>query len=275
MATIGDIETIARTYLRDFPKFFQTSFDFVGRTYELGHINIDSSSLWVAAYSSSSGSASVISASDMSLDERNGVLRLKNSYSAGTKIMVEGYYYEWVTPTDLSFYTKRALEKHLHTINLSIEQLADVVINAIGIAAICESLWALMTEYSRDIDVITSESVHIPASQRFRMVQGLLAQWEKEYERHAANLNIGFDRLEVMNLRRISRTTNRLVPLYKSKELGDYSPIERLWPEIDEGVVTPETKGDKLREDVYIDTHPPSGPTPDAFFIGPATDMYY
>ena len=266
MATQADIETIARTYLRDFPKFFQASFDVVGRTYELDHINIDSESLWVAVYTSGSGSASALSSSQYNIDERNGILRLAGAYSSSTKVMVEGYYYEWVTPTDLTFYAKRALEKHLHTINLSVEQLSDVVINAIGIAAICESLWALMTEYSRDIDVITSESVHIPASQRFRMVQSLLSQWEGEYRRHATSLNIGFDRLEVFNLRRTSRTTNRLVPLYKSKELGDYSPMERQWPEIDEGIVTPETKGDNLREDVYIDTNPPMGSTTNAFY---------
>ena len=266
MATQADIENIARTYLRDFPKFFQASFDVVGRTYELDHINIDSDSLWVAVYTSNSGAASALAASQYSVDERNGILRLTGNYSSSTKVMVEGYYYEWVTPTDLAFYSKRALEKHLHTINLSIEQLSDVVINAIGIAAICESLWALMTEYSRDIDVITSESVHIPASQRFRMVQSLLSQWEGEYRRHATSLNIGFDRLEVFNLRRTSRTTNRLVPLYKSKELGDFSPLERQWPEIDEGIVSPEIKGDRLREDVYIDTNPPSGATTNSFY---------
>jgi hypothetical protein len=266
MATQTDIETIARTYLRDFPKFFQASFDVVGRTYELDHINIDSESLWVAVYLSGSGSASVLSPTQYSIDERNGILRLAGTYSSSTKVMVEGYYYEWVTPTDLAFYSKRALEKHLHAINLSVEQLSDVVINAIGIASICESLWALMTEYSRDIDVITSESVHIPASQRFRMVQSLLSQWEGEYRRHATSLNIGFDRLEVFNLRRTSRTTNRLVPLYKAKELGDYSPMERQWPEIDEGIVSPEIKGDNLREDVYVDTNPPMGNTTDAFY---------
>ncbi len=266
MAELSDIETIARTYLRDFPKFFQTSFDAVGRTYELGQVNVDSTSLWVAVYTSSSGSASALSSSQYSLDERNGILRLTTTYPANTKLLIEGYYYEWVTPTDLTFYSKHALEKHLHTTNLAVNQLADVVINAIGIAAICECLWALMTEYSRDIDVITSEAIHIPASQRFRMVQSLLMQWEKEYERHATNLNIGFDRLEVFNLRRVSRTTNRLVPLYKQKEFGDYSPTERLWPEIDSGILDPEVKDDKLREDVYVDTTPLTGQTTNAYY---------
>lgn len=266
MASLSDIENIARTYLRDFPKFFQTSFDIVGRTYELGQINVDADTLWVAAYTSTGGSASAIPAMNYSLDERNGILRLNSTYPAGTKLLVEGYYYEWVTPKDLTFYSQRALEKHLHTINLTINQLAEVVINAIGIAAICECLWALMTEYSRDIDVITSESVHIPASQRFRMVQSLLMQWEKEYERHATNLNIGFDRLEVFNLRRVSRTTNRLIPIYRQKEFGDYSPIERLWPEIDSGILSPEVKEDRLREDVYVDTTPLSGPGTTAYY---------
>lgn len=265
MATIYDIETIARTYLRDFPRFFQTTFDVAGRTYELGHTNIDSDSLWVASYTSG-GATTELGASAYSLDERNGILRLASLPSSGSKIMIEGYYYEWVTPGDLSFYTNRAVEKHVSNLNIALEQMSDVMINAIGIAAITECLWALMTEYSRDIDVITSESVHIPASQRFRMVQALLSQWEAEYKRHATALNLGIDRIEVFSLRRTSRTTNRLVPLYKPKEFGDYAPMERLWPDIDSGVISREIKEDDLRSDVYVDTTPRSGQTTNAYY---------
>ena len=265
MATVSDISNIARTYLRDFPRFFQVTFDVAGRTYELGHTNIDADSLWIATYTSN-GTTTELSASSYSLDERNGILRLASLPAAGSKIMIEGYYYEWVTPTDLSFYTQRAIEKHIRGLGIGIEQMSDVLINAIGIAAITECLWALMTEFSRDIDVITSESVHIPASQRFRMVQGLLAQWEAEYKRHATALNIGIDRIEIFSLRRVSRTTNRLVPLYRPKEFGDYSPMERLWPDIDSGVIDREVQEDNLREDVFVDTTPRSGQTTNAYY---------
>lgn len=265
MATLSDISTIARTYLRDFPRFFQVTFDPAGRTYELGHPNIDSTSLWVATYTP--GGATVeLSPSSYSLDERNGILRLSSVPGVGAKVLIEGYYYEWVTPADLSFYTARAFEKHVRNLGIGIEEMSDVLINAIGIASIVECLWALMTEYSRDIDVITSESVHIPASQRFRMVQALLAQWEAEYQKHATALNIGIDRIEVFSLRRTSRTTNRLVPLYKPKEFGDYSPLERLWPDIDPGVIDREIEEDSLREDVYVDTTPRSGQTTTAYY---------
>lgn len=265
MANLSDISNIARTYLRDFPRFFQTNFDVVGRTYELGHTNIDLSSLWVATYTLS-GSTIELPPSAFSLDERNGILRIRDTPAPGTKLLLEGYYYEWVTPADLNFYTNRAFEKHVRNLGIGIEEMSDVLINAIGIAAIVECLWALMTEFSRDIDVITSESVHIPASQRFRMVQNLLAQWEGEYQKHATALNIGIDRIEVFSLRRTSRTTNRLIPLYKPKEFGDYSPLERLWPDIDPGVIDREIEEDKLREDVYVDTTPRSGQTTNAYY---------
>lgn len=264
MATVTDIEEIARRYLRDFPKFFQSTFTVVGRTYELGQINVDADSLWVALYNGST--TTELTSTQYAIDSRNGILRLASLPGGTQTIMVEGYYYEWVTPEDLSFYAQRAIEKHVKNIGVGIDGMSDLMVNAIGIATITECLWALMTEYSRDIDVITSESVHIPASQRFRMVQALLAQWEEEYKRHATALNIGIDRVEVFSLRRIARTTNRLVPLYAPQEFGDYSPMKRLWPDIDPGVIDREVQEDSLREDVYIDTAPRSGQTTNAYY---------
>lgn len=264
MASLLEIEEIARRYLRDFPKFFQTTFDVAGRTYELGQVNIDTDSLWVALYDGAS--TTELATTSYSLDERNGILRLNSLPSAGTTIMVEGYYYEWVTPADLTFYTRHALELHLHNMDVTLENLAPAVVDVIGMAAVVETLWALMTEYSRDIDVITSESVHIPASQRFRMTQSLLQFWDNEYKTAAKALNIGLERLEVFSLRRVSRITNRLVPLYKAREIGDYSPMERLWPEIDDGVIHVEEEGDDLRTDVYVDNMPPQGHTTTAYY---------
>jgi hypothetical protein len=259
MATINDVAGIARNYLRDFPRFFQATFPVVGRTYQLGHPNIDTNSLYVARYVPGSGSASVIASVDYALDERNGILRLATTPPANNSIMVEGYYYEWLTPNDLQFFAKMSVNKHISTLHVPLEALSDVVIDVIGMATVVEALWSLLTEFSRDIDVITSESVHIPASQRFRMVQSLLGQWEEEYRKAAKALNIGLERMEIFTLRRVSRTTNRLVPLYRSKELGDYGPMEQLFPPIDDGVLEIEQRDDDLRTDVYVDGMPRSG----------------
>ena len=157
MAALTDVETTARNYLRDFPRFFQLDFDATGRTFDLGHPNIDLTKLWVATYVS--GTTTELTTSQYSLDDRNGLLRLGAAQASGTKLLVEGYHFEWLLPSDLTFYAKLALNQHMHTLDMDREQLSAVVKDVIGIDAMIESLWGLMTEYSRDIDVTTSEAV--------------------------------------------------------------------------------------------------------------------
>jgi hypothetical protein len=254
---------VARNYLRDFPKFFQVSFDGLGRTFELGHVNIDLESLWVATVVGST--VTELNKSQYNLDARNGLLRFTSTPPTNSKVMVEGYYYEWVLPSDLEFYSMRSIYFHEPTINIPLSNASQAVIDTIGIGALVETLQALMTEYARDIDVMTSESVHIPGSQRFRMLQSLIQQWEVEYRKHANNLNIGPEKIDQFSLRRVSRTTNRLVPLYKSKEIGEYGPMERIFAEDAEGQLPLEDKED-LRTDVYIDNGPPPSYTSNAFY---------
>ena len=91
------------------------------------------------------------------------------------------------------------------------------------------------------------------------MVSSLLDYWMKEYNGRAAALNIGLERLEMVTLRRVSKTTNRLVPIYKEREIEDTGPVERLWPPIDPGVIELEVPEDPLRTDVFVDGEPPPG----------------
>jgi hypothetical protein len=184
-------------------------------------------------------------------------------------IMVEGDYYEWFTPSDLTFYSDHAITLTLSNVHgVTMQNAGPALVEVIGLATLVHSLWGLLTEFSRDVDVIASESVHIPASQRFRMVQSLLTQWEAEYQKNAQALNIGIDRIEVFNLRRRSRTTERLVPVYRERDIGDFGPLERVWNTTDDGVIDLEEQDDELREDVYIDGSPPEGLTNSSYFPG-------
>lgn len=255
---------LARNYLRDFPKFFQVSFEVVGRTFELGYPNITADTIWIATVTGAS--VTELTSSQYSLDERNGILRLASTPAPNSKVLVEGYYYEWLLPSDLEFYSERSINFHRPTIPVPLEQANPAVLDVIGLGALVEALQALMTEYSRDIDVMTSESIHIPGSQRFRMLQSLCQQWEIEYRKHANNLNIGPERIEQFSLRRVSRTTNRLVPLYKSKEIGDYGPMERIFAEDSEGHILITNSDEPLRQDVFVDMEPPQGITTNAFY---------
>lgn len=262
MATVSEISTIARNYLRDFPQFFQISLDVVGRTYDLGHPNISQTYFWAATNSSGASVATPLASTSYSLDRRNGILRLASNYPTGTTLLVEGYHYQWLNEEDLDFYSQIAINLNLNSLDVDLENLTPAVASVIGIDALVEALWGLLTEFSRDIDVLTSESIHIPASQRFRMVESLLQFWTAEYAKRAKALNIGLERIEVFNLRRVSRTTNRLVPVYKPTELGDYGPLNRIWIPVDPGTIRIEDEGENLREDVYVDGEPPASYVP-------------
>jgi hypothetical protein len=275
MATIKERSiTVARNYLRDFPQFFQMDFTPAGRTYELSSPNIIPTSLWVA-YVPNSASAGTpaasagsvtLTAAQYDLDSRNSILRLKTPVVDAYKILVEGYHYEWLNDDDLDFYADMAINLLTHNLTTSVGNLAPVVVDLMGVLTLVEALWGLVSEFSRDIDVITSESVHISASQRYRMVQGLLSYWQEEYRKRAQALNVGLDRIEVFTLRRRSHTTERLVPVYREREVGDYSPIERLWPAIDSGMIHVADEGDPLREDVFVEGDPPVTYASDIFF---------
>jgi len=256
MATKAEIINVARNYLRDFKKPFQQTFAANGISYDLGKPNVEADTLWVE-YVPQGGSTSASVA--YTLDDRNGLIRLGSSLPINATLMVDGYYYEWFLPTDLDFYADMAINLNTHNIRVPLANLAPAVADVIGIHTLVQALWGLMSEYSRDIDVITSESVHIQTSQRYRMVSSLLDYWMGEYNRRATALNIGLERLEVLTLRRVSRTTNRLVPIYRPREVGDYGPIERVYPEIDDGVIDIEELPDDLREEVYLDGEPPPG----------------
>jgi len=264
MATVADITTIARNYLRDFPKFFQLTYAVSGRTYDLSKPNVHADSIWVA-YTPSTGGASagasppvVIPSTDYDLDSRNGLLRL-TTLPVADSILVEGYNYEWLLPADLDFYAEMAINLNTHNLDISLADMAPAVSDVVGIHTLVQALWGLLSEYSRDIDVITSESVHILASQRYRTVSDLLDYWMAEYNRRATALNIGLERIEVLTLRRISYSTGRYVPVYKGREVGDYSPIERIWPEIEDGIIDLEEEDDELRQDVLVEGEPPPG----------------
>jgi len=246
----------------------------VGFTYDLGHVNVSSVGLWVAVVEGAT--TTQLTAAQYELQERDGTLRIKQSVIMDNvdNVLVEGNYYEWLTPGDMEFYSEVAIQLHEHNLDIKLGTMAPAIVKVVGMGAIVQALWGLLTEYSRDVDVIASESVHIPASQRFRMVQSLLAQWQDEYDKYARSLNIGLDRIEVLNLRRVSRTTNRLVPVYKPREIGDFGPLERVWTDIDDGTLSLEEQDDALREEVYVDGEPPEGVTNSSYFPGYSAAYY-
>lgn len=246
MPSIESLMSTSRTYMRDHKKFFQSTVSRQdgSRTFQLPHPNICPAGLHVFAvgdgtiYEGIPNGESTADTFGYQLDERNGLLRLLNpitgGFPAGTAVNVEGYYYTWVTDEDLVFFVENIVAEHqYHRPEFVLANVPDVEADAISLGSAVEALWSQLIEFARDIDVNTPEAVSVPATQRYRQMEDLLFSPNglvNKYKSKTQMLNIGLERAEIFHLRRVSRTTGRLVPVYKSREWDDAARPTRMFP---------------------------------------------
>lgn len=98
----------------------------------------------------------------------------------------------------------------------------------VSIMAAVEALWFRSTDASQTIDIHTPEGVFIPRAQRYgQMIQQINAL-QDEYKTLAGTLGVGIWRIQVLNMRRVSYTTNRLVPIFREQEYN--APYTGFYP---------------------------------------------
>ena len=91
------------------------------------------------------------------------------------------------------------------------------------------ALYTLATDASFDIDIISPDGVNIPRSERYRQLIQIVESRKDQYKELCQMLNLGMYRIETLTLRRISRLTNRYVPVYKPQEVDDGSIPQRVY----------------------------------------------
>lgn len=251
MATIEGIMGGGRNYLRDFPRFFTASVQNPGtpRFLQLPHKNVAPQELFVQGVGPTrtvTGRLAIggaVADGDhflYTLDVREGLLKIKEAPTDGgwgdvAQFNIDGYRFEWISPGDLQFCAEVVLAEHAaDDPDFDIAQLGDAHEDLLCLGTAIEACWMLLFEYSRDIDVSTPEAVGLPLTQRFRQVEDLLAMLLDKYRTKANLLGVGLERIKVAQLRRQSRSINRLVPIYKSREWDDAAFPVRIFPPIDQ-----------------------------------------
>jgi hypothetical protein len=116
---------------------------------------------------------------------------------------------------------------------LDLGNLPDVEGVLIALRASIEALWALATDASTDIDISSADGTTVPRSERYRQLRQQIDGMTDRYNQLCNMLNVGLNRIEMSKIRRVSRTTNRLVPIFKDREYDDYTLPQRQLPPID------------------------------------------
>lgn len=103
----------------------------------------------------------------------------------------------------------------------------------IALRATIDALWALATDASTDIDISSADGTTVPRSQRYRQLREQIDGLTDRYNQMCQMLNVGLNRIEMSKIRRVSKTTGRLVPIFVDREYDDYELPGRQLPPID------------------------------------------
>ena len=236
MASVADISAGARTFLRDFPMFFESDQGPLNTlTIRLPHplVAKDALGVYTTVSAVPPATAPTTTITDKwQLDERNGLLKITDAELLNKQVLISGYHYSWFLDSDLTFHANQVLAEFTHSGSVSLNTMTDAQVEVTMLGAVVRALWSLAMELMLDIDVNTPEGKSIPARQRYIQVLQMLQPFEAEFQSKADMLGLGLGALEIFRLRRVSYTTGRYVPVYTDREFDDPRWPQRQFPAI-------------------------------------------
>lgn len=189
---------------------------------------------------------------DYTLDAENGIIQLTSPLTKDLMLTAQGEAFGMFTDDELSQYLFDALIQHTSgdahqttryrdshgfirydKVATTLDNLPEIELLPVAVLTANFALWALLTDASTDIDVTSAEGTHIARSQRFAQLQKMVAATESRYVSMCTMLGVGLYRIEVTTLRRVSRQTGRLVPIYVEREYDENSLPERIVAPVD------------------------------------------
>lgn len=185
------------------------------------------------------------------LDSVNGTLLFNTVIPLNATLVVTGTAWGMFTDNDLSDIVDDAVRQHCQGQTLTeryrsaqgfityrevpkdLGNLPKMEETLIVTLADIDAMWILATDAATDVNVQTAEGTNIDRSARYAQLMSHIAALKQKYMDWCAQLGVGMFRMETLTMRRVSRTNNRLVPVFKDREYDDHRyPIRQL-PQID------------------------------------------
>lgn len=164
-----------------------------------------------------------------------GVIHFVHTPAAGANILITGNRFRYFTDDDICRFINTAITQHAYNRTdsfgsvITINNIEAVEEYPLAILAVIEALWVLATDAAFDINITAPDGVTIPRAQRYQQLTSIIENRWEQYKTLCAQLNIGLWRIEMGTLRRVSRTTNKLVPVYIAQEVDDARRPERVY----------------------------------------------
>lgn len=223
------IYLIARTRMEigDVGKTFQESFVASGTEtrYVLSHAPVDAPSLSV--FLDSVDITDNDEGEGVQVEESTGTLIFDFLPVEGAVITAAGTSYRFLTDDELTVVCQESVLMHtkdrvdLNGRPIDLDTLPMIEITAVATLCAVNSLYVLSTDASFDIDVQAPDGMNVPRSERYRQLMETINLLKERYREMCELLNIGMHGIQVFSARRLSKRTNRYVPLYTPQEIDD------------------------------------------------------
>jgi hypothetical protein len=232
VAVLSDLVSRVRLELGDLPKQFTytATGDGTNKDFDLKFKPVEPTTLVVTI-----NNVAQTTPANYSLEKDLGIIHFVNAPANNAAIKVVGTSYRYFSDSDLELFINTAVEQHTYErtdgqgSQMTLRLMPAVEDYPLAILATIEALWALATDASFDINIFAPDGVTIPRSERFHQLSNMIQQRQQQYKDLCSALNIGLWRLEMGTLRRVSRKTNKLVPMYLAQEIDDSRKPERVY----------------------------------------------
>lgn len=232
MALLADILARVRTEIGDVSKnfTFTGTGDGTTTTFYLNAKPVELANLYVTVNGSP-----IAYPTGYSLESNTGLITFTTAPANNATVAVHGTTVRYFLDADLTTFINTAVTQHTYNrtdaygTTVTLASIPPVEEYPLAILASIEALWALATDSAFDINITAPDGVTIPRSQRYAQLTGIIQQRTEQYKQLCSALNIGLWRIEMGALRRISKTTNKLIPIYMAQEIDDSRMPERVY----------------------------------------------
>ena len=243
MATLQSLSNRLRAEIGDTQRSFVETFtgDGIANRFTLTQAPVKGDALVIKVNNVDVSNTAVV-------EEGIGIIQLATTPSSGSVISVVGTAFRYFTETEICYYVNTAFAEHARSATDSNGSKATMgtlpLIHEYPLIILASSfaLYTLATDAAFDIDIISPDGVSIPRSERYRQLMEMVQSRKDQYRELCSMLGIGLYGIEIYTLRRISRRTNRYIPIYRPQEIDDASLPQRVYLSMpDYGDITPES----------------------------------
>lgn len=214
------------------------------------HVNPNGFVVTVQHFQPNVGTSVLTAPADYTLDPDNGQIFLANPLANGDVLIAEGTSWDMFSDADITTYCRDAAQWHMQgriiqerkrdahgfityrETPIDLNNLPPAEEQLLVMLSTINIFWVLANEATLDIDVQTSEGTNLPRHQRYSQLMSQIQLLTERYTDYCQQLNVGVYSWETLDMRRVSATTGRLVPLYKPREYDDHRYPTRLLPPV-------------------------------------------